>query len=262
MMQGMFGWVDLTVDDLERGQDFYTGLFGWDGDRIESPDGQSDYVIFRKDGKMAAGMTLKSQQMREQGVPSTWNSYVLVADVNAIAGRAAQLGASILAPPMDITDAGRMTFVLDPQGGALGFWQPGTHRGADQFNAPGFLVWNELISRDVAGSKSFYSQLMPEWELSDSDLGGVSYTTIGLGKGVNGSMRAMSDRYPAAIPTHWSVYFAVEDARAGAQRVEGLGGSLIGQVVDSPAGPLARIADPEGAAFRILGPATPSNSVL
>lgn len=255
MTHGMFGWVDVSVPDLDVGTDFYTGLFGWEAERLESPQGASDYVMFRKNGLVAAGMALLSPQMQAVGVPPMWNSYVLVDDVDAIAARSAELGAAVLVPPMDITDAGRMTYVQDPQGAALGFWQPGAHLGAEAYNESGFLTWNELATRDVAGSKQFYSDLMPEWTLRDREYdGGFVYTTILLGDQENGGLMAMGDDFPASIPANWGVYFVVDDAYEGAVRAKELGGSLIRQVIDSSFGPIAPVMDPAGAAFMIIGP--------
>ncbi len=255
MTHGLFGWVDVTVDDLDAGAAFYTGLFGWEAERILSPDGDSDYVLFRNHGKLASGMALRSPEMREERLPPTWNSYVLVDDVDPIADRAADLGATVLVPPMDITDAGRMLYIQDPQGGGLGFWQPGTHHGAEGYNETGFLTWNELATRDVAGSKEFYAALMPEWSMHETEYGdGLVYTTIKLGDRDNAGLMEMGVGFPPEIPTHWGVYFVVDDAYAGAARVEELGGTVLREVIESSFGPIAPVADLGGAAFLIIGP--------
>lgn len=49
----------------------------------------------------------------------------------------------------------------------------------------------------------------------------------------------------------WSIYFDVEDARAAADRVVELGGSIIDPAVDTPYGVLATMADPAGAVFKL-----------
>lgn len=255
MTHGMFGWVDVSVRDLETGEAFYTGLFGWEAERMASPDGASDYVMFRNNGKMAGGMVLLSPDMGAAGVPPMWNSYVLVDDVEPIATRAAELGATVLVPPMDITDAGRMTYIQDPQGAALGFWQPGTHRGAEGYNETGFLTWNELTTRDVAGSKEFYAALMPEWSMHEREFdGGFVYTTIKLGDRENAGVMEMGKGFPPEVPTNWGVYFVVDDAYAGAVRVKELGGTVIREVIESSFGPIAPVADRDGAVFMIIGP--------
>ena len=57
--------------------------------------------------------------------------------------------------PMDVMDAGRMTFFTHPGAGALGVWQAGNHTGAELVNEPVSMAWNELLSRDVAARKAF-----------------------------------------------------------------------------------------------------------
>jgi predicted enzyme related to lactoylglutathione lyase len=54
------------------------------------------------------------------------------------------------------------------------------------------------------------------------------------------------------VPNHWQVYFAVADADATAAKITELGGSILAQPFDTPAGRIAAAADPQGAAFSII----------
>ncbi len=49
-------------------------------------------------------------------------------------------------PAFDIGDAGRMSFITDPTGAAVGLWQANRHIGATLVNETGTLIWNELLT--------------------------------------------------------------------------------------------------------------------
>ena len=51
-----------------------------------------------------------------QGAPPHWGVYVTVDDVDATAGKAAELGAKILVPPTDIPNVGRFFCPSRPSG--------------------------------------------------------------------------------------------------------------------------------------------------
>ena len=55
------------------------------------------------------------------------------------------------------------------------------------------------------------------------------------------------------VPTAWTIYFGTEDVGAAVAKVEELGGSVMNRV-DSPAGELAVVADPQGAVFQVMKP--------
>ena len=251
MTHGLFEWVDVAVPDLDAGIAFYSAVFGWDAQPVDSAEGHAGYVMFYKDGQLAAGMSLLGAG---SDTPASWTSYVSVDDVGVIAARALELGAEVIVAPMDVSDAGRMTYLRDPQGASIGFWEAGTHTGADAFNRPGFLTWNGLGSRDVPGSKSFYSTLLPEWEFHDSGTDDAPFWMIKVGDRDNAGLGALSDEFSPDTPTHWRVFFVVDDARTSLGVVEANGGQAIGPVVDTGFGPVVRVADPFGAAFLIIGP--------
>jgi len=63
---------------------------------------------------------------------------------------------------------------------------------------------------------------------------------------------AMGDEMPSDIPSHWMVYFAVADADAAVETVQGHGGTLAIGPLDIPLGRLAAFIDPQGAAFAVI----------
>src|SRR5439155_25156268 len=139
-------------------------------------------------------------------VPPMWNSYVSVEDADPIAARAAELGATVHAPPFDVLDVGRMAVIQDPQGAFFELWQPKQHFGAALVNAPGALAWNELQTTDMDASAAFYRDLFG-WGVQPFEGSPDPYLVIMNAERANGGIRPVS---PPGTPPHWLVYFAVE----------------------------------------------------
>jgi predicted enzyme related to lactoylglutathione lyase len=54
------------------------------------------------------------------------------------------------------------------------------------------------------------------------------------------------------------VYFVVTDADAAAAKIRELGGGVLAEPFDTPVGRMAVAADPQGAVFSIMQPASPA----
>jgi predicted enzyme related to lactoylglutathione lyase len=238
---GTFSWVDLQTSDPDAAKAFYSSLLGWDYEDIPIGDGAAYSMARLQDHSVAAIGPLQGE-----GMPSHWNCYVTVADVDASAARAAELGATLLAEPFDVFDAGRMAAFQDPQGAVLSIWQAKENIGAGLVNAIGALTWNDLISPDVAGSKAFYSELFG-WQIQEIAPG--EYWSIANGANRNGGMMPMP---PGSHPA-WNLYFAVDDVDATVARARELGGDAVMGPMDVPnGGRLAVLRDPQNAVFSVL----------
>jgi predicted enzyme related to lactoylglutathione lyase len=248
---GLFTWTDLASPDPPAAIDFYGSVFGWEATAVGDADLGTGYTMFSIDGKNVAGMGKLSAEQQAQGWPPMWSSYVNVDDVDAVAAKAAALGADVVMPPMDIMDTGRMSYLMDPTGAALGLWQPGTHGGADLFNSHGALTWNELATRDAAAAGEFYASLLP-WRLDRQDIDGFPYTMIYLNDQSNGGIYTMDDSMPAEVPAHWVVYFGNDDTDETVARVIAGGGRVVMRAADTPFGRVAAVTDLHGAGFRII----------
>src|SRR3954454_11864705 len=139
---GTPSWVDLSAADTDAAKRFYTELFGWEVEEARSPEEPGGYGFFTQGGKKVAGVgpVMTPEQ------PTFWATYIATDDVEAVAQRAANSGATVHTDPMDVMDAGRMTFFTPPGAGSLGVWQAGRHIGAELVNEPVSLAWNELLS--------------------------------------------------------------------------------------------------------------------
>ena len=78
------------------------------------------YTMFKQNGQKSGGL----MQKQHEQAPPHWLAYVEVESVDASAKKAGELGATIVMPPMDIPTVGRIAIFQDPQGAALGIFQP------------------------------------------------------------------------------------------------------------------------------------------
>ena len=246
---GTFSWADLGTTDMNGAKAFYTRLFGWDFEDMPAGDSMI-YSMASKNGKTVAACYEQSAEMRSQGVPPVWVSYVTVADVAESVRRAGELGGTIIQEPLDVFDSGRMALVADPQGAALAFWEPEKHIGAKLVNEPGAICWNDLRTNDPRAAAEFYGQLFG-WRIEEVEGSGGVYSTIYLGERTNGGIMALTEQMDGVLP-HWGVYFAVEDCEKAVARVEQLGGRVIVPTMSVEAGRFVIVADPQGASVSLF----------
>lgn len=245
---GTFSWVDLSSTDQSAAANFYKQLFGWSS--VDVPiDADSVYTMFQIDGHTVAAVSAMQPEMQAQGMPSLWNSYVTVDDVEAVTKRAAEAGGTVIAQPFDVMGEGRMSVIQDPTGAVVSAWQPLSHIGASLVNIPGALNWNELRTPDAAKAGAFYSEVFG-WTMQE-DEGPNAYTMFVNDGRLNAGMVEMDESW-GPMPPHWTPYFAVENTDAILEKAQELGGTVLVPAVDIPAGRFAAIQDPTGATFSII----------
>ena len=105
------GWNELATTDTARAKEFYSGLFGWQGD---TQNMGMEYTVFNGPTGMVGGMYGITGQM--QGMPPCWLPYFVVEDTDAAAEKARSLGATVMVGPDDIPTVGRFAMIKDPQG--------------------------------------------------------------------------------------------------------------------------------------------------
>ena len=170
-----------------------------------------------------------------------------MADVDAAAARAEQVGGAVVEAAFDMRDSGRIAVCEDPQGAVFGVWQPRTRIGAERVNDVGCLCMNELVTSDMGAAGSFYEQLFG-WTLELPD-GPPEGPAMILNDGhVNGAVFAVAE---GAAP-HWRPCFTVESTDESVQRVRELGGQQLGEPLDIGHGSIAMVRDPQDALFTIF----------
>jgi|SRR5581483_6432061 len=117
---GVFVWDELMTTDVEGAKQFYGDVFGWTSNDMEM-GAVGPYTILRAGETDVAGL-----MGRPEGVeaPPHWLPYVGVDDVDGAAERAQELGAKLVAGPMDIPgDMGRFAVLLDPLHAVFGVFK-------------------------------------------------------------------------------------------------------------------------------------------
>jgi predicted enzyme related to lactoylglutathione lyase len=115
----------LNTRDPEGAKAFYGAVFGWATDTMDM--GESEITLWRIPGyeggeieqpvprDVVAVMARMSSDRFPDDVPSHWSVDFWVADTDATANKAAELGGKVIAPPFD-TPVGRNAVLADPQG--------------------------------------------------------------------------------------------------------------------------------------------------
>jgi uncharacterized protein len=250
---GEFCWVDLSTKNLDAATSFYGELLGVEAEAAPGdPEETGGYGFFKKDGKMVAGFG--PTQRDEQ--PSAWSSYIKVEDADATAEKVTDAGGQVHFGPIDLPkESGRMAVLQDPTGAFVCINQQQNHPGAQLVNEPGAWNWNNLMTRDVGGAKDFYGKVF-DWSASHSDeapdfiwmwqVDGQRWP-----EGHAGLMEMGSDM-PADAPPYWQVYLMVDNADQAVEMTKSSGGKLVFGPLDLPAGKVATLFDPQGAAFSII----------
>lgn len=247
---GTPSWIDLMSPDVDASTAFYTELFGWDAEDQHDDEGTRIYTMFKQDGRDIAG--LGGQMPGMDSMPPMWNSYVATDDCEETVARAEKAGGTVVAPPMKVMDSGSMAIVQDPAGAVISIWQADQHIGATLVNEPNALAWNELLSRDLEGVTDFYADTFG-WSFEDDDMGTLGiYRLAKVGDDRVAGMMTMPAEMPDQVPSFWNVYFSVEDVDQTCVKAKELGGQVVMEPMDSPAGRLATLHDAQGGSFSIL----------
>ena len=249
---GLFGWADVMTRDPGRAIEFYEGLFGWTHVDQPTPMGPP-YTQFFKDGQLVCGLSPMMPGVPEE-IGAFWTSYVLVEDADAAAAAAEAAGGTVTMPPMDVMDQGRMAMLSDPTGASVGLWQPAAHQGADVFNVPGAMTWNELQTRDIKAALPFYEKVFG-WEWVDGPDSGYYVANIPAKEGddkSNAGAMTTPPGVPDEAPNVWMVYFAVEDCDTAMAAAQGLGGEVFLPAMEMGPMKFGGLIDPTGGMF-LLG---------
>lgn len=241
---GTISWADCNTTDIDKALPFYTQLMGW-GEQHLPMGGGLNYTMLLLDGDEAAAIAPMQPDMQAAGLPSLWNTYITVDDVDAMQALVTQHGGTIVAPPFDVFDNGRMMTIQDPSGGTVCLWQAKSHIGAKVVNKPGAMAWNELMTRDIEAAKTFFAHVLG-WEYEK--MGGSDYWVIKNKGRMNGGIALLGDDM-AGVPPSWVVTFNVADIDATVEKAKQLGGQVVDTFTAEGIGRGAFISDPAGATF-------------
>ncbi|MGW5262789.1 VOC family protein [Microbispora sp. NPDC004025] len=226
--QGAPCWVDYMAADPEGARDFYAGLFRWTFDEPE----EYGYRLARRGGEVVGGFGRVPQG---RGMTAAWNTYLAAKDAEAVAGRVAALGGTVVFGPLGAGANGRFLFAVDPAGASVGFWQGHWAEGIVLVDESGATCGHELWTADPAAARVFYAGLFGQETPPGRDVRGMP-----PGQEVRGT--------PHGASPQWVSYFLVDDVPSAASAAERAGGSVAGQGHD---GREAVLRDPWGALFGV-----------
>ena len=113
------------------------------------------------------------------------------------------------------------------------------------------ISWNELITPDIEGAKTFYAELFG-WELRDENMGERTYT---IAKSNNVEVAGLMETPAEAqgMPAQWGAYVTVENVDTSAARAKQLGATVVMAPRDIPGvGRICVIVDPQGATISMI----------
>jgi predicted enzyme related to lactoylglutathione lyase len=230
-------WAELATSDVLGAQRFYRELLGWETD--------PELPLFRHNGLAVAGVVPAG------GAPG-WLTYVSVEDLESIPRAVAEAGGTLLLPPTDVGDRGRMALFADRHGAILAAWRRGTFSGAQVGNEPNTICWAELASRDHDGSAAFYHTVFG-WGVRDGELvPGIEYSEWMSAGRVVGGMVPMGPEWPESVPPHWRITIEVDNTAETVRRCVELGGQVMMGPLDAVVGDYAMLLDPYGAMFAVI----------
>ncbi|MFI6868283.1 VOC family protein [Nocardia sp. NPDC050406] len=252
-------WVDCQVDDPVKAGEFYAQLFGWD---VQGGDGESGgYLMALRDGHAIAGIGPKPAVAdlpslpAELGVPSAWTTYFAVLSADATAEQVRAAGGTLLVPPFDVMEFGRMFVAADTTGAPFAVWEARVHNGAAVHNEHGAYLWNDLHTGDYEAAKRFYADVFgfDYTEYDNEAMRYAAFTPPGARHNAGGINDDGRNGSPPARP-YWLTWFQYDGIDDGVRRAEELGATVLLAPQDGPFGRMAILAAPQGELFALLDP--------
>jgi predicted enzyme related to lactoylglutathione lyase len=113
---GQVAWHELYTTDAPAAMAFYTEVFGWRPTSQFDMGPMGTYYMFGRDIELG-GMMTKPPSMAQ--VPTHWELYFMVPDVNAGAERVRANAGQIVNGPMEVPGGDWIVQCVDPQGAAF-----------------------------------------------------------------------------------------------------------------------------------------------
>lgn len=247
-LQGRPVWAELLTTDPAGAKRFYATVLGWSYQPFEGAAMPYD-MVKRPDGQAIGGIMSIPPGMN---YPPHWEMYVAVENLDESIAKVQRLGGKSLSGVIDVPGTGRLSTMLDPQGGVFAIIQPAPREQTPEVEAAvGDVAWRELYTTDVMAAKRFYRDLFGWKETSAFDMGPMgTYSIFGRAFNLGGMMNKTPEM--AKMPTAWNLYFRVANAEEAAARVKVNGGQVLNGPMEVPGGDrIVNCLDAQGASFSV-----------
>jgi uncharacterized protein len=125
------------------------------------------------------------------------------------------------------------------------------------------FIWYELLTSDPDAAAKFYGAVVG-WTVADSQMPGMDYRILNVGGvPIGGLMALPPGAAESGMRPAWLGYISVADVDASVAAIRAAGGAEHMPAMDVPdVGRFAMVADPQGATFYLMTPASsePSTS--
>lgn len=115
MAHGDITHIDIPVSDLQKGSEFYSGLFGW---QIAEMEGFEGYPMWSAPNGISGG----GLAPREEGFTHP-RSYVEVDSIDDTVAKAEASGGSVARAKANITAQSWWAVIVDPDGNEIGLFE-------------------------------------------------------------------------------------------------------------------------------------------
>lgn len=242
-LRGRFIWREAMTNDVAKTRAFYAGLFGWT--YSEMPMGEQRTYVIIENGGTGIGGIMKNPP----GVPTHWESYVDVSDVDAVIASAKAQGGGSHWGPIDVPEVGRMGGVHAADRAALSVMNPiGPDQAPPERPLPGAFCWESLTTKDVDGAKAFWTAVLP-WQAST----GAGYATFAIAPGPENQIADITPTQDG--PAAWLTFVVVTTLEDATAKAQSLGGKVVAPPFPVPGiGRIAVIVDDQASAIGLFEP--------
>jgi predicted enzyme related to lactoylglutathione lyase len=116
---GSFCWDELLTSDPEAATKFYPDIYGWTVAPPRDMGAMGNYWVLLSGENMRGGI----MGLPMPGIPPHWATHVAVAHLEESLAKAESLGASVMAPPMEVPGFGRFAVIKDTVGATINLFQ-------------------------------------------------------------------------------------------------------------------------------------------
>ncbi|TVX92452.1 VOC family protein [Paenibacillus agilis] len=235
-----FCWLDLKVTDISAAQVFYQEVLGWQFKEEAWPN-RMYTTIYANHGKLG-GFTDVNSPIFPPGTKPHISLYMAVDNVEQSAVKVEEVGGTILIPPFDMADFGRMAVIQDNAGAVISIWESEQFKGMNvDASCEGAPCWFELETTDIERSGEFYREVF-NWNVERIEDSSLLRVCRYGGKSVGGMKQVAS----GTGISQWRVGYTVIDLDKTAKKAIALGARLTTDVYHFQAGRRIDLIDPEG----------------